>query len=196
MIITRISDQSKYFNEAIEGDRLLRDLYNTYKYIGGFAKGKKVIDLGCGYGFGTYYIATKAEFTLGLDSSHERIAYAENHHKHERLRFLVADCADTQLEREGFECACMVQVVQYLKNPRKAIREAGALLHKNGKYFIATKKVNCENISNTVKYCFNEKKVIELIEIVEQEGFKLDVYNLIPVINDCVEIVHLAFTKL
>lgn len=43
-----------------------------------YAKDKKVLDVGCGYGYGSYLLSQKAKSVVGVDLWKERIEGAKN----------------------------------------------------------------------------------------------------------------------
>ena len=50
-----------------------------------------VLDLGCGNGFNTYDVASKAKKVMGIDKVSKNIDYAKNHYQRDNLQFRVGD---------------------------------------------------------------------------------------------------------
>jgi SAM-dependent methyltransferase len=55
--------------------------------------GKKVVDLGCGTGYGTFMLSWAARQAIGLDIDVESIAFASRHFKAPNLEYGVLDIA-------------------------------------------------------------------------------------------------------
>src|SRR5690554_5022393 len=68
----------------------------TYRFAEQYTRGKRVLDYGCGSGYGSAQIAEDATEVVGVDISEEAIAHARANFQKERLRFDRID-ADVSL---------------------------------------------------------------------------------------------------
>src|SRR5258706_11029062 len=60
----------------------------TYKYSLSYVAGKKVLDYGCGSGYGTALISDACSQIIGADVSLEAIAHAKDHFSAPNLSYL------------------------------------------------------------------------------------------------------------
>lgn len=113
---------------------------------GGKIKPGKVIDIGCGEGFYSIYLASKGFDVLGIDFSERAIKYAKENTGSQRVnvRFLAMDIADLEKLEEKFDFVLEWGVMHHIMPPqrKKYVEGINNLLNKDGKY---------------LSVCFNEK---------------------------------------
>lgn len=74
--------------EGIRADHMGRYEWATI-YVSG-----DVLDVACGVGYGSHYLARYGCNVIGVDRSHEAIDYANEHWLHQNNKFICADIAD------------------------------------------------------------------------------------------------------
>ncbi len=110
-----------------------------YRFASHFAPGKKMLDTGCGCGYGSYHLARNgADSVLGIDLSPEAIAYGREHFKHERLTFRTGDVLDTGLEEASFDTITAFEVFEHLRDPGRFLAETRRLLKPGGVFILST----------------------------------------------------------
>lgn len=72
--------------DMIEESHLWR-YYETTKYV----KGKRVLDMCCGVGYGSFIMAKTAKEVIGIDDSSEAIRFANQHYRRENIGYLDLD---------------------------------------------------------------------------------------------------------
>ncbi len=91
--------------------RYKKKLYERYNFCNKHIKGKHVVDIPCGVGWGTDLLK-KAAFISGIDISKEAINYAKKHYENHNKKFYTGDMdsiplkdniADVVICLEGFE---------------------------------------------------------------------------------------------
>ncbi len=106
----------------------------------------KAIDIGCGEGFYSIYLASKGFDVLGIDFSEKAIKYAKENAASQgvNVRFLVMDVDDLEKLEEKFDFVLEWGVMHHIMPPqrKKYVKGVGNLLNKDGKY---------------LSVCFNEK---------------------------------------
>src|SRR5262249_58306391 len=60
------------------GDQIQHEHFHRYLFALEFCRGKDVVDVGCGEGYGTALIGTVASTIVGVDSSSELISHADS----------------------------------------------------------------------------------------------------------------------
>jgi ubiquinone/menaquinone biosynthesis C-methylase UbiE len=110
----------------------------VYEWAAGFCDGKKVLDAGCGVGYGTGAIARKASQVTGIDRSAEAISFAQTHYEVPNAVFMTADLYELPFEDNSFDLVCSFQVIEHLKYPEKHLREVARILSEGGTHLIST----------------------------------------------------------
>src|SRR5215467_1277008 len=71
---------------------LLNEHLARYAFAARLARGKRVLDAGCGAGYGSAELARAALSVVGIDISAEAVAYAGANYQLPNLTFEVASC--------------------------------------------------------------------------------------------------------
>jgi 2-polyprenyl-3-methyl-5-hydroxy-6-metoxy-1,4-benzoquinol methylase len=86
-----------------------------YGFAAKRCRGKRVLDAGCGSGYGTRILGQEATECVGVDSDPEAVRLAESLFSTPGVRFVVAD--GTRLEaltNEGFDVVVALEVLEHL----------------------------------------------------------------------------------
>ncbi|MBR9691169.1 class I SAM-dependent methyltransferase [Candidatus Woesearchaeota archaeon] len=106
----------------------------------------KAIDIGCGEGFYSIYLASKGFDVTGIDFSEKAIEYAKENAKKQgvNVRFIVMDIADLSELKEKFDFVFEWGVLHHIMPPQrqKYVEDVNNLLDDGGKY---------------LSVCFNEQ---------------------------------------
>lgn len=108
----------------------------AYEYAERFAADNLVLDLGCGNGFGTYKLSTKACGTVGIDISRKAIRSCHLEYGSERP-FLAASGNYLPFKDDLFDLVVSFQVIEhiqpntvfnYLKEIKRVLKSGGLLV--------------------------------------------------------------------
>lgn len=106
-----------------------RDHVARYEWAAKLLGGKKVIDAGCGIGYGSKVLADAGCMVTAFDASEEAINYAREHYDHDNVRHLVLDAEQFRPSVRELsalkECDAAVcfEVVEHVWNPATLLRE-------------------------------------------------------------------------
>ena len=106
--------------------------YDILKSVIEESRPKKLLDIGCGAG---KFLATlqkefpEIEFT-GIDASKKAIA--EGKKAHPKMHFFNRNAEDTKFNDEEFDIIIMLDVLEHVRDPEKALSEVTRILRKNG----------------------------------------------------------------
>ena len=113
----------------------------TYKYSLGYVTGKKVLDYGCGSGYGTALISDACSQIFGVDVSAEAIAHATGHFSAPNLSYREikqAEVAPLPFPDSSFDVVLSFQVIEHVKDVSAYLREIERVLAPAGCVLIAT----------------------------------------------------------
>jgi 2-polyprenyl-3-methyl-5-hydroxy-6-metoxy-1,4-benzoquinol methylase len=86
----------------------------AYRYAVTLATGLRVLDAGCGDGFGTQILADVATDVVGLDRSGEAIAFCRSTWRKPNLSFLEGDLTTPGSVSERFDLVLNFQVIEHI----------------------------------------------------------------------------------
>ena len=126
-----------------------------YKFLENYAKGKKVLEIGCGDGYGSAYLAKVASEVVGIDYEADIILQAKDKYNAPNLRFIEMDATNLQFTDNLFDIACSFQVIEHIPEEKliKYLSEVKRVLKKGGKFFLSTL-----NLNHTMKSLFTYTK--------------------------------------
>lgn len=127
---------------AIPGDPKWQHLFFEhmvrYIFASQFMEGKRVIDIGCGTGYGSAYIAKNAAEVVGIDSSKEAVEYASSHYADDSVHFKTCDATKLDFADATFDAAIAFEVIEHTIEPETLVREASRVLRRGGIFIAST----------------------------------------------------------
>ncbi|QDA59355.1 class I SAM-dependent methyltransferase [Hymenobacter jejuensis] len=110
-----------------------------YKLSCIYSKGKKVIDIACGVGKGSYVLAKEggAYSVKGYDIQHDAIRYARWRNKLENVKFDFGDAEKLQAFEE-FDLAVSFETVEHLKDYKAFVKNIHNSLRSDGLFLVST----------------------------------------------------------
>lgn len=119
-------------------DDLWAEHIARYAFAARFAAQARVLDMGCGTGYGTAELAQQARSTTGIDVSADAIAYAQEHYQIRNLTFLAASATALPFEPASFDLITAFEVIEHIDNWHELLIEARRLLHPGGTFLVST----------------------------------------------------------
>ena len=117
---------------------LWNEHFSRYAFASGFVAGKRVLDLGCGSGYGSAELARTAESVIGVDSSAVAIEYATAHYSAANLSFRQHSCTLLPWSGGCFEFVTAFEVIEHLADWRQMLSETRRLLSPGGTFLVST----------------------------------------------------------
>jgi 2-polyprenyl-3-methyl-5-hydroxy-6-metoxy-1,4-benzoquinol methylase len=114
-----------------------------YRLAATFAIGKKVVDVGCGPGYGTASMAEAAAFAVGVDASREAIAIATAQAS-SRARFALMDARAMAIADNSFDVATCFEVVEHVDADlvEEIVRDVARCLRPDGLAMFSTPNID------------------------------------------------------
>jgi glycosyltransferase involved in cell wall biosynthesis len=117
------------------------ELEHLHRYLiaSRLARGKKVLDLASGEGYGSNLLAGQAASVVGVDISREAVDHARSRYSSTpNLRFLVGDCSDVPLEAASFDVVVSFETIEHHDKHQAMMREICRVLKPNGLLVISS----------------------------------------------------------
>jgi len=111
----------------------------SYRFAETYCRGKKVLDMGCGSGYGTRHICTVAREAYGFDVAEDAIAYARERYQSANLHYHHSPLGSPlPFVDESFDVILSFQVIEHIKDDEAYLLEAQRLLRKGGTFIVIT----------------------------------------------------------
>lgn len=129
----------------IPGAEGLEDLYiehmSRYLLAATLSDGRRVLDVGCGCGYGTHLMAVAgAAGVLGVDISPEAVDFAGSRYSHENLAYRVMDARSLHFESPFGLITCF-ELIEHVKEDETVVKSLAGLLAEGGVCLISTPNV-------------------------------------------------------
>lgn len=135
------------------GERVIEDAYQSslpaytiyamhaasYRFVEDLCAGKRVLDLGCGSGYGSHRIAGVAREVQGVDIAADAVAYARQKFHHPNLNFQQIVAGQPVPFADGyFDVVLSFQVIEHVHDDNGYLLEAKRLLRPGGTLVVIT----------------------------------------------------------
>jgi 2-polyprenyl-3-methyl-5-hydroxy-6-metoxy-1,4-benzoquinol methylase len=103
--------------------------------------GRRVLDFGCGVGYGTKRLARAALEADGVDLSPTAIRYAQEHYAVSNARFIVADLTaplPSELQQGSYDLVCSSEVLEHVSDTFAFLFNMASLVTRDGVAVIGT----------------------------------------------------------
>ena len=117
---------------------LLNEHLARYIFAARLAQHKRVLDAGCGAGYGAAELARVAQEVVGIDRAEEAIAWAREHYPRANLRFETGDCAALPAADASLDLVVAFEVIEHLEDWRGFLREVRRVLAPGGQFIVST----------------------------------------------------------
>jgi ubiquinone/menaquinone biosynthesis C-methylase UbiE len=119
-------------------DDLWSEHIARYAFARRYAHGQRVLDAGCGTGYGSADLAQSAAAVTGVDISADAIEYASASYRIPGLRFLESSCTAIPLPPESFDLVVAFEVIEHLADYRAFLHECARVLTREGLFIVSS----------------------------------------------------------
>ena len=117
---------------------LLNEHLARYAFAARLAHGKRVLDAGCGAGYGSAELAGQAASVTGADLAAEAVDFARAHYGLPNLAFEQASCDRLPHPDGCFDLVVAFEVIEHLEGWREFLLEARRVLAPAGQLIVST----------------------------------------------------------
>jgi SAM-dependent methyltransferase len=119
------------------------DLWNEhlsrYAFAASLLTGcERVLDAGCGTGYGASRLAEAAAFVLGIDISEETVRFATKRYGSGRIRFEAGTCEALPVVDGSLDAVVAFEVIEHLREWRRFLSECRRVLKPSGRLIVST----------------------------------------------------------
>jgi len=155
----------------------------SYEFALDYVKNNKVLDYGCGTGYGTYMLAKSAQTVVGVDVSDEAIDYAKENFVSDNLLFKSID----EIGVEKYDVIVSFQVIEHVPNDKAYLKKIKGLLNPGGVLLLTTpnkqgrafnyiqkpwnkyhlKEYTAKSMNNLIKRFFTDFEILHISSVPE-----------------------------
>ena len=117
---------------------LLNEHLARYAFAARLARGKRVLDAGCGAGYGAAELAKSALSVVGADIAAEAVDFARAHYRLPYLAFEQASCNALPHPDAAFDLVVAFEVIEHLPDWRDFLQEVRRVLAPTGQFIVST----------------------------------------------------------
>jgi hypothetical protein len=121
----------------IDGDAVLEHLHR-YALALELARGKVVLDIACGEGYGSYLLGAVAERVIGVDVAPEVIAHARRAYPGDNLTFLEGSCTAIPLDDGAVDLVVSFETLEHIAEHEVMMAEVRRVLRPGGALLLST----------------------------------------------------------
>jgi ubiquinone/menaquinone biosynthesis C-methylase UbiE len=133
---------AEFTGERVIPGEVDADLWNEhfarYAFASRLSRRKRVLDAGCGAGYGTAELARGAATVVGLDVSAEALKFARLNYPLANAGFLQASCAALPFGGGSFDLVTVFEVIEHVREWRECLHEIRRVLAPAGQCVIST----------------------------------------------------------
>jgi SAM-dependent methyltransferase len=148
---------------------------SVYEFFGRWAKGGRVLDAGCGAGYGSQLLHERgATRVLGVDVDERHVRYARRHFAGPGVEFQVSNCEELDLAPDSFDLVVSSNVIEHLAHPEAFLGAAQRVLSRGGALLLAVPWVVDEETrahSNAVEFHRSNFTAAEWVELFRRHGW-------------------------
>lgn len=112
---------------------------HRYAYASTFVKGKRVLDLACGEGYGSKMMSETASSVVGIDIDDKAIQHAKAKYGTETLQFITGSISAVPLKDDhSFDVIVCFEAIEHIEDHDKLLGEVKRLLKADGTFIVST----------------------------------------------------------
>lgn len=154
---------------------------SAYRFAKDYLSSRTVLDIGCGEGYGSFYLADVASQVKALDYSREAIDYAAGKYSKDNLQFLAMNIENLSSLSQKFSAICSFQFIEHLANASQFLKDVASLLEDDGLFICSTpNKIDASKGQDTPFNRFHLKEYFyaEFKELLEKYFRTVEIFGL------------------
>jgi len=167
------------------GEKPVRKLYGGLLARATFVlskdiKNKKVLDIGCGYGwFEIYLVKRGVKKAVGLDNQKETVEIAKRYSNNKNVKFIVGDASKLPFRDSSFDTIVCWETLEHIKKESELsfFQQVKRVLRKGGYFYLTTPYDNfISKITDPAWVLFDHRhySFAKLKDLGNKSGFSLE----------------------
>jgi 2-polyprenyl-3-methyl-5-hydroxy-6-metoxy-1,4-benzoquinol methylase/glycosyltransferase involved in cell wall biosynthesis len=111
---------------------------HRYAYALQFVNDKRVLDLGCGEGYGSWILAQAAKDVVGIDRDNHIVEHAQTTYKKDNLKFVLGNVEELPFCSSDFDIVVCFEVIEHIIAQEECMVEVRRVLRDDGILLISS----------------------------------------------------------
>jgi len=117
----------------VYGEHIVR-----YSSVLDCVKGKKVLDIASGSGYGTALLASSASHVVGVDVDKDAVQYAKSNYQLKNVDFILGSGVKIPLKDDTFDVVVSFETIEHIEDYRTFLSEVKRVLKPDGLFILST----------------------------------------------------------
>lgn len=128
-----------HIDPTICGAEIHYEHLHRYAFAAEFARGKRVLDLASGEGYGSHMLSRVARRVTGVELDRDTVEHAAQKYKGDNIRFVRGSILDVPLEGgELFDVIVCFEAIEHVGDHDRLLAEVKRLLTRDGLFIVST----------------------------------------------------------
>lgn len=123
-------------------DYIAKQHIMRYVFASHLVQDKTVLDIGCGAGYGSHYLACRADTVVGVDVSLHAVTYAKKNYVKKNLYFLQGNALHLPFETNSFDVVASFETIEHIREYKNYVKEMKRVLTPGGIFICSTPHIN------------------------------------------------------
>ena len=168
------NDYERMVPEFHEGGLIYAEHITRYLAAQPIVKGKVVLDIASGSGYGTKMLAQTASFVYGVDNNEMAINYSGKKYGAKNIKYLVGDGESIPLDDNSVDIVATFETIEHIKDYKKFLDEIERVLKPNGLAIVSTP--NDLEFAEGNHFHLHEFKYKELVDLLKKHFPNIESY--------------------
>ena len=122
-----------------EGTRIHYEHLHRYAFAAELVKGKRVLDLASGEGYGSYMLSREAIQVVGVEIDQQTVDYANRRYSNDSIQFICGSILDIPIQgHKIFDVVVCFEAIEHVEDHDKLLSEVKRLLKEDGLFIVST----------------------------------------------------------
>ena len=136
--MTDLANTGERILPEIETPLMIARHFSAYQFAKDYCKGKNVLDIGCGEGYGSDYLSGFAKSVTAIDYDAAAVEHAKGKYRKGNLTFRRLDVKGLSSLSDKFGAICCFQVIEHIADTESFLKDIGQMLDTSGIFIVST----------------------------------------------------------
>jgi len=156
------------FSPELPEPAIRQEHFHRYVMASRFTSGKRVLDLGCGEGYGTWIISRSASEAVGMDAGDETISKAKSRYVAENLSYVAGHSGKLPFPEKSFDMVVCFELIEHVAEAAQVdcLAQIKKVLKQDGVLLISTPNKSLSTNPNENPYHLREMDLPEFMDLI------------------------------